>query len=151
MSSMLRNSTLETVLRPFPKNTCFPGFGGSKDVFSKGLSPTTKALLPPSLERGSDCSCDAVVHSGARGSTTSPSRAIARNNAITGGGSGVVSGSTVVSKLIRNRDFFWKELISDYRYRIALPDEFISTTKTDPWEFQQKISLTDPDSLWNSN
>ena len=47
---------------------------------------------------------------------------------------------TVVSKLITDRDFFWEELISDYRYRIALPEELISITETDLWEFQQKIS-----------
>ena len=48
--------------------------------------------------------------------------------------------NTVVSKLITDRDFFWEELISDYRYRIALPEELISITETDLWEFQQKIS-----------
>ena len=40
----------------------------------------------------------------------------------------------------RQRFFFWEELISDYRYRIALPEELISITETDHWEFQQKIS-----------
>ena len=39
--------------------------------------------------------------------------------------------NTVVSKLITDRDFFWEELISDYRYRIALPEELISITETD--------------------
>ena len=47
---------------------------------------------------------------------------------------------TVVSKLITDRDSFWEELISDYRYRIALPEELISITETDLWEFQQIIS-----------
>ena len=49
-------------------------------------------------------------------------------------------GLTVVSKLITERVLFWEELISDYRYRIALPEELISITETDLWEFQQKIS-----------
>ena len=31
-------------------------------------------------------------------------------------------------------------LISNYRYRITLPEELISITETDLWEFQQKIS-----------
>ena len=47
---------------------------------------------------------------------------------------------TVVSKLITDRHFFWEELISNYRYRIELPEELISITETDLWEFQQKIS-----------
>ena len=47
---------------------------------------------------------------------------------------------TVASKLITDRDFFWGELISNYRYRIELPDELIAITETDLWEFQQKIS-----------
>ena len=34
----------------------------------------------------------------------------------------------------------WEEIISDYRYRIALPEELTSITETDLWEFQQKIS-----------
>ena len=48
--------------------------------------------------------------------------------------------NTVVSKLITDRDFFWEEFVSDYRYRIALPEELISITETDLWEFPQKIS-----------
>ena len=36
--------------------------------------------------------------------------------------------------------FFLGESIFDYRYRIALPQELISITETDLWEFQQKIS-----------
>ena len=47
---------------------------------------------------------------------------------------------TVVSKLITDRDFFWEEFISDYRYRIALPEELISITETDLGKFQQKMS-----------
>ena len=47
---------------------------------------------------------------------------------------------TVVSKLITDRHFFWEELISNYRYRIVLPEELISVTETDLWEFQQKIA-----------
>ena len=35
---------------------------------------------------------------------------------------------------------FWGELISNYRYRIELPEELIAITETDLWEFQQKIS-----------
>ena len=35
---------------------------------------------------------------------------------------------------------FWGELISNDRYRIAAPEELISVTQTDLWEFQQKIS-----------
>ena len=30
--------------------------------------------------------------------------------------------------------------ISNYRYRIALPEELIAITETDVWEFQHKIS-----------
>ena len=40
---------------------------------------------------------------------------------------------TVVSKLITDRDFFWGELISNYRYRIELPEELIAITETDLW------------------
>ena len=47
---------------------------------------------------------------------------------------------TVVSRLIADRHFFWGDLISNYRYRIALPEELISITETDLWEFKQKIS-----------
>ena len=36
--------------------------------------------------------------------------------------------------------FFWEEFISDYGYRIALPEGLISITETDLWEFRQKIS-----------
>ena len=43
---------------------------------------------------------------------------------------------TIVSKLITDRNFFWAELISNYRYRIVLPEEFIFITETDLWEFQ---------------
>ena len=57
----------------------------------------------------------------------------------------------LVSKLITDRDFCWEESISDYGYRIALPEELISITETDLWEFQQKSLITDIDSLWNSN
>ena len=49
--------------------------------------------------------------------------------------------ATVVSKLITDRHFSWEELIANYRYRIALPEELISSTETDLWECQQKISL----------
>ena len=38
--------------------------------------------------------------------------------------------------------FFWEELISDYRYRIALPEELISITETDLWEFQPREAET---------
>ena len=31
-------------------------------------------------------------------------------------------------------------VISNYRYRIVLPEELMSITETDLWEFQQKIS-----------
>ena len=48
--------------------------------------------------------------------------------------------TTVVSKLTTDRHFICEELISNYRYRIALPEELISITETDLWEFQQKIS-----------
>ena len=67
---------------------------------------------------------------------------------------------TVVSKLITNRDFVWGEFISDYRYRLALPEELLSITETDLWEFQkishyryrfslefQVISITDTDMI----
>ena len=47
---------------------------------------------------------------------------------------------TVVSKLITDRRLFWEALISNYRYRIALPEELIVITETDLWESQQKIS-----------
>ena len=46
---------------------------------------------------------------------------------------------TVVSKLITDRHFPWEELISNYRYRIALSEELIFITETDLWDFQQKI------------
>ena len=46
---------------------------------------------------------------------------------------------TVVSKLITDRDFFWGDSISNYRYRIALPEELIAITETDLWELQQEI------------
>ena len=46
---------------------------------------------------------------------------------------------TVVSKLITDRDFFWGEFISNYRYRIALQEKLSSITETDLWEFQQNI------------
>ena len=36
--------------------------------------------------------------------------------------------------------FFLGGINFDYRYRIALPEELISITETDLWEFQQKIS-----------
>ena len=72
---------------------------------------------------------------------------------------GAIPSNTVVSKLITDRDFFWGELISNYKYRIALPEELIAITETDLWEFQQKtfhyryrfsldfqvISITDTD------
>ena len=61
----------------------------------------------------------------------------------------MVPHNTVVSKLITDRDFFWGELISDYRYRIELPEELISITETDLWEFQQKSLITDTDSFFN--
>ena len=48
--------------------------------------------------------------------------------------------NTVVSKLITDRLFFWEDLLSNYRYRIALPEELISITETDLLIFQQKIS-----------
>ena len=47
---------------------------------------------------------------------------------------------TVVSNLITDRDFLWGELISHCRYRIELPEELISITETDLWDFQQKVS-----------
>ena len=48
--------------------------------------------------------------------------------------------NTVVSKLITDRHFFLGGINSNCRYRIALPEELISITKTDLWECQQKIS-----------
>ena len=48
--------------------------------------------------------------------------------------------ATVVSKLITDRLCFWGQIISNYRCRIALPEELISITETDLWEFNQKIS-----------
>ena len=48
--------------------------------------------------------------------------------------------STVVSKSITDRHFLWGELISNYRYRIELPDVLNSIAETDLWRFQQKIS-----------
>ena len=42
--------------------------------------------------------------------------------------------------MITDRHFFWGKLISNYRYRITLPEALISTTEKDLWEFQQKIS-----------
>ena len=46
-------------------------------------------------------------------------------------------------KLITDRHFLGGtifNLISNCRYRIALPEEFISIRETDLWEFQQEIS-----------
>ena len=48
--------------------------------------------------------------------------------------------STVVFKLITDRHFFCGELISNYRYRIRLPEELISIGETDLWELEQKIA-----------
>ena len=45
----------------------------------------------------------------------------------------------MVSKLITDKHFFWGELIYKYRYR-TLPEELISVTETDLWEFREKIS-----------
>ena len=45
-----------------------------------------------------------------------------------------------MSKLIADRHPFWGKWISNYRYRIVLPEELISMTETDLWECQQKIS-----------
>ena len=56
---------------------------------------------------------------------------------------------TVVSKLITDRLLFWGQLISNYRYRIVLPEELISITETDLCEFQQKSLSADTDSLLN--
>ena len=39
-----------------------------------------------------------------------------------------------------DRNIFWGELISNYRYRIELPEWLIAITETDLWEFQLKIS-----------
>ena len=36
--------------------------------------------------------------------------------------------------------WFSLKLMSNYRYRIVLPEELISITETDLWECQQKIS-----------
>ena len=46
--------------------------------------------------------------------------------------------NTVVSKFITDRHFSWGAWISNSRYRIVLPEELISITETDLWEFQQK-------------
>ena len=37
--------------------------------------------------------------------------------------------NTVVSKMITDRDFIWAELISNYRYRIELPEELMRRTE----------------------
>ena len=37
---------------------------------------------------------------------------------------------TVVSKIVTDRHLFWGQLISNYRYRILLPEGFISITET---------------------
>ena len=50
------------------------------------------------------------------------------------------SAHTVVSKLITDRHFLWGELISNYSYRIVLPEESIPVTETDPWKCRQKVS-----------
>ena len=47
---------------------------------------------------------------------------------------------TVVSKLITDRHFSWVILISNYRYRIMLPEEFNPITETDLWKSPQKVS-----------
>ena len=36
--------------------------------------------------------------------------------------------------------FSWGKLISNYRYRIVLPEELISITETDLWKSPQKVS-----------
>ena len=41
----------------------------------------------------------------------------------------------------RQTRFCWGELLSNYRYRIVLPEELISITETDLWGCLQKISL----------
>ena len=46
----------------------------------------------------------------------------------------------VISKLITDRNFCSGELISNYRYRILVPEELIFITETELWEFKQKIS-----------
>ena len=47
---------------------------------------------------------------------------------------------TVVSKFITDRHFCWGKFISNYRYRIVLPEELISITETDLWKSPQKVS-----------
>ena len=42
--------------------------------------------------------------------------------------------------MITDRHFRWGEFISEYRYRIAPPEELISITESDLWECLQKIS-----------
>ena len=57
---------------------------------------------------------------------------------------------TIVSKLITDRDSFW-QVISDYRYSIALPEELISIAETDLWNLKRKSLIADTASLLNSN
>ena len=59
---------------------------------------------------------------------------------------------TIVSKSITDRHLFGGgELISNYRYRIALPEELIPITETDLWEFSRKSLITDTVSLLHSD
>ena len=59
--------------------------------------------------------------------------------------------STVVSSLITNRDFFWGELLSNYRYRIELPEELIPLQRQICGNFSRKSLITDTNSLLNFN
>ena len=47
--------------------------------------------------------------------------------------------------------FFVRAINPSYRYRIVLPEEFISITETDLWKFQQKSLIADTYSALNSN
>ena len=59
---------------------------------------------------------------------------------------------TVVSKTIADRHFGWGELISDYRYRIVLPEELISSTERQICgNLCRKALFSDTDTLLNSN
>ena len=60
--------------------------------------------------------------------------------------------SAVVSKLITDRHFLSGELISKYRYRIELPEEFVPLQRQRFVEISSDLSLiADTDRLLNSN
>ena len=50
-----------------------------------------------------------------------------------------------MSKIVTDRHFYLRTINSNYRYRIALPEELTSITETDLWNFSRKSLITDTD------